>query len=368
MNAPMNAPVPEKPVPALGYDVAPPEGYVSRRKYRFLMVLTVCNTLLLVALVGGPLVWRLAREARDRHLARQAAAVAQAQAAQAQAAAAQAQAARAQALSARRTAVTVAPAVSGYQRERDMRRQASDRLLSHTRPSEQAVYEEDPVAARKLLSSPGASGPPEYRALSLSNIDSRYASSFQAPVIIRDVSTMSPFDRNDNDRDRGILFVHGLTSPAGNKRIVFLELKVDSTGGSPQRTKGQQYEIRLERQLYYRIFTPADASANRDPAVARDGPSLQVRTTGGDVFPVRWVDGVLRTDREPGKSLRFYGGQPDPKDPSHFTVDYEFDGQRGTIDGWLTDDDFLRIRPRGGEVDGGTWYVNGRPEGAGGPR
>src|SRR5918992_5422595 len=125
MNAPMNAPMPEKPVPSLGYDVAPPEGYVSRRKYRFLMVLTVCNTLLLVALVGGPLVWRLAREARDRHLARQAAAVAQAQAAQAQAVAAQAQAARAQALAARRTvAVTAVPQRI---RERDLRRQVSDR-------------------------------------------------------------------------------------------------------------------------------------------------------------------------------------------------------------------------------------------------
>jgi hypothetical protein len=104
----------------------------------------------------------------------------------------------------------------------------------------------------------------------------------------------------------------------------------------------------------YRIF---------NAAVAREGPSLQVRTNGGDAFPVTWVDGVLRTDRPPGKSLRFYAGQADPKDPSHFTIDYDFDGQRGTIDGWLTDDDFLRIRPQAGEVEGGTWYVNGKPEG-----
>src|SRR5215216_5792805 len=130
----MNAPMPEKPVPAIGYDVLPPEGYVSRRKYRFLMVLTVCNTLLLVALVGGPLVWRLAREARERQ-ARQAAVLAQAQAAQAQAAAAQALAAQQQLAAARRSAaVSAATRIPQAQQERDLRRQVSDRLLSHTRP------------------------------------------------------------------------------------------------------------------------------------------------------------------------------------------------------------------------------------------
>jgi hypothetical protein len=356
----MNAPLPDKPVPALGYDVLPPEGYVSRRKYRFLVMLTVCNTLLLVALVGGPVVWGVAREAR----ARQAAAVAQAQAAQAQAAAAQAQAARAQLASARRTALQQqqqVQQVSQAQIERDVRQRASDRLLSHTRPSEQTVYEEDPVAASKMLPSSGAAGG-RYRALGMNNVDSRYASSFQPPVILQDVSPSPPFHSNDNDRC--ILFVHGLTSAGGNKRIVMLDLKVISSGGSRQRAKGQEYEIRLERQLYYRIFTPADASSSREAALAREGPSLQVRTNGGDAFPVTWVDGVLRADRPGGKSLRFYAGQADGNDPSHFTIDYDFAGERGAIDGWLTDDDFLRIRPRGGEVEGGTWYVNGKAEGA----
>jgi hypothetical protein len=260
--------------------------------------------------------------------------------------------------------VSTVQTVPQWQRERDRRLEAGQQLLSHTRPSEQAVYDEDPVAARKLLSS-GTSSPVRYRALDMGNIDSRYSSSFQPPVFVTDVLAVSPFDAHAQTRDRCVLFVHGLTSPGGNTRVVFLDLKVGSSGSTPTRgTKQQEFQIRLDRQLMYRIFNPGVPGGSREPELAREGPSLQVRTNGGDVFPVTWVDGVLRTDRAAGKSLRFYAGQADPKDPSHFTVDYDFDGQRGTIEGWLTDDDFLRIRPQGGEVEGGTWYVNGKPEGA----
>lgn len=34
-----------------------------------------------------------------------------------------------------------------------------------------------------------------------------------------------------------------------------------------------------------------------------------------------------------GRPLRLYAGQPDPLDPSHFTMRYEIDGKPGTIDG-----------------------------------
>lgn len=43
---------------------------------------------------------------------------------------------------------------------------------------------------------------------------------------------------------------------------------------------------------------------------------------------------------------RFFAGQPDPNDESHFTIDYEVDGIRNTIDGWLLDDDTVKLEPR----------------------
>jgi hypothetical protein len=35
--------------------------------------------------------------------------------------------------------------------------------------------------------------------------------------------------------------------------------------------------------------------------------------------------------------LRIYAGQPDPADPSHFTIRYEVDGVEHIVDGWLRD-------------------------------
>ena len=42
-------------------------------------------------------------------------------------------------------------------------------------------------------------------------------------------------------------------------------------------------------------------------------------------------------EANPG-TLRLFAGQADPADASHFTFMYELNGQRGTIDGWLQDD------------------------------
>jgi hypothetical protein len=38
-----------------------------------------------------------------------------------------------------------------------------------------------------------------------------------------------------------------------------------------------------------------------------------------------------------GPRLRLFAGRLDPADESHFTIDYELNGDRGTIDGWLRD-------------------------------
>ena len=42
-------------------------------------------------------------------------------------------------------------------------------------------------------------------------------------------------------------------------------------------------------------------------------------------------------------AIRFFAGQIDPKDDSHFMIDYDVDGEPGTLDGYLRDE-------QGGEV------------------
>ena len=56
---------------------------------------------------------------------------------------------------------------------------------------------------------------------------------------------------------------------------------------------------------------------------------------------------------QPLDTLRWYAGQPDELDPTHFTIDYEIAGQRGTIDGYLSDDGRrVRMQARPNQVNG----------------
>jgi len=50
-----------------------------------------------------------------------------------------------------------------------------------------------------------------------------------------------------------------------------------------------------------------------------------------------------------GDRVRIYEGQPDPADATHFTIDYDLNGQRGTIDARLDDAGWVTFAPRTGK-------------------
>lgn len=50
-------------------------------------------------------------------------------------------------------------------------------------------------------------------------------------------------------------------------------------------------------------------------------------------------------------SVKVFGGQADPADPSHFTIAYTARGLPGTLDGWLTDNDAVTLKVRPGSAD-----------------
>jgi hypothetical protein len=55
----------------------------------------------------------------------------------------------------------------------------------------------------------------------------------------------------------------------------------------------------------------------------------------------------------PTEDLRFYAGQPDPIDPSHFTMRYNLKGQPGIIDAHLNNaGDNITIKVRSGPAEG----------------
>jgi hypothetical protein len=70
------------------------------------------------------------------------------------------------------------------------------------------------------------------------------------------------------------------------------------------------------------------------------GPSLPADPKGilsdDDTEAIRQSDGVAIRPTS-GHPMILYYGQADAVDESHFSFDYEIDGKRGTIDGYLTD-------------------------------
>lgn len=63
----------------------------------------------------------------------------------------------------------------------------------------------------------------------------------------------------------------------------------------------------------------------------------------------RWIESKQpRPPQWPNIALptRIYAGQADPADASHFTFDYEANGTRDTVDGWLEADDSVTLTPR----------------------
>jgi hypothetical protein len=75
--------------------------------------------------------------------------------------------------------------------------------------------------------------------------------------------------------------------------------------------------------------------------------------------------GQLEMCLAPTDRVRFYDGQPDPADQSAFTIDYDVNGRRGTIDGKLANDGTVMLTPRTGRFvvlgGNGWWSPTGAP-------
>lgn len=56
---------------------------------------------------------------------------------------------------------------------------------------------------------------------------------------------------------------------------------------------------------------------------------------------------------EPDPILQLFAGHADPADPSHFTIVYQVGARRGTIDGYLQNDDTVKMKIRDGPATEG---------------
>ena len=62
---------------------------------------------------------------------------------------------------------------------------------------------------------------------------------------------------------------------------------------------------------------------------------LATHVVGSRVTAIREESGEVDVAVAAGQRLRAFAGQVDPIDASHFTIDYDIDGDRSTIHGWL---------------------------------
>jgi hypothetical protein len=104
----------------------------------------------------------------------------------------------------------------------------------------------------------------------------------------------------------GLMFLHERTTPKGRRMLVCGMIYPD-----PKLLGGRSFGVRAV-----------------DRATLRQAPD----TAGGHWFVFPNFDNF-----HPDRPLRVYAGRADPEDPSHITIEYEYRGKRGVLDGWLRD-------------------------------
>ena len=107
-----------------------------------------------------------------------------------------------------------------------------------------------------------------------------------------------------------LVFAHERRTRGGSSRIVIVQaVRFSITNGDPFFT--------------YRVLGPAIPG---DPKGVLSGDDLDVRTADGTaISPVA------------NHPMAIYYGQADAADESHFWFEYEIDGKRGIVDGYLVD-------------------------------
>lgn len=245
-------------------------------------------------------------------------------------------------------------------------------------PAEKVVWDDDPATAAGLLAGPGyfPVGVPSFIAGNYPFLAGWPPGAAARPPQFANQLFQPdfPFSKDglvQSDENYAVVFMHGLKSPAGERRLVYVYLKgsTDLNMARIPEPPGRHARGRI---------APFEASANRKlrliavPCLPADGPTppktLSKESTGITVAPQstgqwkvawKWVPAPNGEGGqvlvEPRDDFRFYAGQVNPTDPGHFTIAYEHDGVRGTIHGRLKDDGSIDLRPDAGMMTGEQW-------------
>ena len=175
---------------------------------------------------------------------------------------------------------------------------AQSKCMQFEIPAGTVVFESDPTRAQNLAR------------------DGRYTIGSDRAGLMK-----TPLDRLDEvdpptqlvcDFRRAIAFLHSRRSPGGRTRLVCVTVT--------------PFE-KLWHPLYAEaiVWEPATWSLPRR---------------------AEWSSTAVAFVDRHGAWPRVFAGQPDPHDPSHFTIAFEWRGRHGVLDGWLKDDDTVSMHVR----------------------
>jgi len=194
------------------------------------------------------------------------------------------------------------------------------RAMAHVAPPGTVALEQEAVAAAKLVAGGGdhAAGPIARPDLSPLGVGAQW----RPAIFLQYWPAIAPGALPDG----AVVYLGERTSPGGARRLILI-------------TTQSTYAI-VSLLVEHRTFVAyvVDPATWRTPAVV----------TAGTLAP------RLKSPHEPLKPLRIYAGQPDPRDPSRFTIDLFYDGKAGVVDGWLEDvggAPVVRLKVRGGEKE-----------------
>jgi hypothetical protein len=197
--------------------------------------------------------------------------------------------------------------------------------MTFTRPADFVVYEEDPAAAAALIWQDA-----QYASLALMRRIGSYtynephhsmAAVYQASGDwhLQDLLPAKPLSARIAT-PMATIFMHALQTPAGKPRLVIVRYSPEQKLFTPG--------FLSDRNTFWISIVPA--------------PLLGM--------PMGTMESVAEDSRSTwprqAPNVRIFAGQPDPADPSHFTIRYQMWGQEDIIDGTIDDREMVSFRPR----------------------
>jgi len=306
---------PSDSAPASSLEYVHASSPVTRRQFRFLLFLTLLNTILLATFICGPAVSQFIRTSWQDYQTRK--------------------------------------AIRQKHRQFETLLQQAGAV---TFPPDQVVYEENSSEAAKLLKASQ-----EFVALPLRN--SSPPSSWQTPVARVESPAIAQLLNTLYGTNRSTMataMLHTLHKPSGQARLVLILITAEQDlAYAPEYYSGEsvqrQITLSTERQLRVILVSKKDdlqvlpSFELRGTYLLPQIPNLKTTMSWTrQTKDAAWETGRLTVD--PKGLFRFYAARLDPNDPTHFTIDYALDGQRSSIDGYLKDDDTVVFVPHAGRI------------------